>query len=80
MAEREPANSRHQLNYVSQFINHYVLWILILIFISPPDPSHFKKLGFIHGEEKGTLKMCFRAGAHPRLPSAAAGGQPADLE
>ena len=37
------------------------------------------KLGFIHGEEKGTLKICLQAGAHLRLPSAAAGGQPADL-
>ena len=27
---RESQHPRHQLNYASQFINHYVLWILMI--------------------------------------------------
>lgn len=35
--------------------------------------TRISKLGFAKGEEKGTLKMCFRAGPHLRLLEAGLG-------
>lgn len=35
--------------------------------------TRISKLGFAKGKEKGTLKMCFRAGPHLRLLEAALG-------
>lgn len=51
----ESRRPRHQLNYESQFINHYVLWI-ITIFM-PSDPSHFKIWFRIWGGERYIINV-----------------------
>lgn len=61
MAQREPATQAPVELCVTIYKPlHAVDFNDIYLHLTPL----ISKLGFIHGEEKGTLKMCFRARAH----------------